>query len=408
MPVAAVAVASAAALMAPIPAQADSGAAIMKRAQSWIDAGVGYQAGGTYTNEYGTYRTDCSGYVSMALGLPTSYVTGTLVDVSFPVAKDALEPGDILNNPAAGSAGHVVLFGGWVDDAHTKYYGYEESPSRGAHVSELPYPYWPGYGTFTPRRYIGTTSKPKAPPVVTDSPKPRSARSKPVRNGDFVRYKRVDYRIAGGAPIQVTSWKNMGGRKPTRKLTDAEFAKLSAQPAGGTFLRTPARPLGREETYVVAGGAPIFVPKGALPARTKAVKVDQVAIDDAGGDGPLAHLNHQPSDGTLVKTKNDDYYVFAGGAPIHASAEWRKWLRPRPKVITVAKKALEQAGGFGAWSHVRKSPADDTLIKAGAAVYRIKDGVAVKEPGVRGVPVDPEALANAGQPGPWSHLVSAG
>ena len=390
-----------AALLTPLSAQAQPGSEIIERAQSWAEAGVGYSGSNYFTNKYGTYRTDCSGYVSMAWGLPTSLTTVTLPGVSYPIAKDALEPGDILNNPLPGTSGHVVLFAGWSDAAKTRYFAYEESPSGGAHLSEIPYPYWPGYGTFTPRRYVGTTSK-TAPLTVPEPAAPKPSRPEPVADGDFVRHEGQVYRIAGGAPVPVTSWKDLGGREKSRKLTDAEFAELPTQPADGTFLRTPRAPLGRGETYVVAGGAPVFVPRGTLETR-KAVTVEQAAVDE-----PDGYLNRQPADGTIVRTDEGERYVFAGGAPIHISDGWWKELRPKPSVTTVAQEALDLAGGLNGWSHVRNYPADDTLVKVNADVYRIVDGVPVPDYGVRGVPIDPAAIDNAGGDGPWSHLNAAG
>lgn len=387
------------------PGHALSGPEAIERAQSWVDAGVGYQAGGTYSNQYGTYRTDCSGFVSMALGLPTSYTTGTLESVSYAIAKDGLEPGDIINNPAEGASGHVVLFAGWADDARTRYIAYEESPSGGAHVSEIPYPYWPGYGTFTPRRYTGIrveSPEPIPAPEPIKQSKPERVELPPLVDSNFVRHDGQVYRLAGGAPIVVTSWKNVGGRQKARKLTDAEFAALATQPTDGTFLRTPKAPMGRGEVYVVAGGAPVLVPRGSLDVPRDVVVVDQAAID---GSAPT-QLNRQPADGTVVKTERSEYYVFAGGAPIHMTDEWRKSLRPRPKATTVPQISLDLAGGLGAWSHVRNYPADDTLIKTGATVYRIVEGRPVLHTGVRGVQVDPAAIDNAGLEGPWSHLVA--
>ncbi|MEZ5184126.1 MAG: hypothetical protein R2720_00135 [Candidatus Nanopelagicales bacterium] len=396
----AAAVATVVALLSPTSAQAQTGPEAIERAQSWAKAGVGYSGSNYFTNEYGTYRTDCSGYVSMAWGLSSSYTTVTLPSVSYPIAKDALEPGDILNNPLPGTSGHVVLFAGWADAAQTQYFAYEESPSGGAHLSEIPYPYWPGYGTFIPRRYVGTTSK--TAPVTTPEPAtPKPSEPEPVADGDFVRHDGKVYRIAGGAPVPVTSWRKLGGREESRKLTDDEFAELAPQVADGTFLRTPRTPAGRGETYVVAGGAPVFVPRGTLKTKD-AVTVEQTAIDE-----PDGYLNRQPADGTIVRTPDDERYVFAGGAPIHVSDNWWKELRPKPSVVTVAQEALDQAGGLNAWSHVRKSPADDTLIKAGADVYRVEAGVPVPHYGVRGVPIDPAAIDHAGGDGPWSHLAAA-
>ena len=377
----AVAIAVMGALLAPT-AQAQPGSRAIERARSWVEANVGYSGSNYFTNEYGTYRTDCSGYVSMAWGLGSSYTTVTLPSVSYAIAKDALEAGDILNNPLPGTSGHVVLFAGWANAERTEYYAYEESPSGGAHLSQIPYPYWPGYGTFIPRRYIGTTSKAPAPVTIPERP----AAPEPPEDGDLVRHDGQVYRIAGGAPMPATS------RDRARKLSDAQFADLGTRPADGTFLRADGK------TYVVAGSAPVFVPRGSLKV-TDAVTVAPAALD--------AILNDKPADGTVVRTGSGQRYVFAGGAPIHVTRAWWKSLRPKPTPVTVAQETLDQAGGLNEWSHVRNLPAEGTLLKVGADVYRVEGGVPVPDYGVRGVPIDQAAIDNAGGEGPWSHLVAA-
>jgi hypothetical protein len=127
------------------------------RAQSWVDAHVAYSMSHTYTNRYGTYRTDCSGYVSMAWALPSSYTTATLPSISIGIAKTELRRGDVLLHKATpGGFGHVVLFDQWANSTHTSYKGYEESPNSGAVLHVLPYPYWSGHGTYLPYRRTGT------------------------------------------------------------------------------------------------------------------------------------------------------------------------------------------------------------------------------------------------------------
>jgi hypothetical protein len=217
------------------------------------------------------------------------------------------------------------------------------------------------------------------PPVKLPEPRKEPA---PLTDGDLIRHDGQEYRIAGGAPMAVTS------DKKARKVTDAEIAELPIQPADGTFLRADGK------TYVVAGGAPVFVPAGAK----EAIPVEQAAID--------AVLNDKPADGTIVRTDNGEHYVFAGGAPIHVTHAWWKALRPKPTPVTVAQEALDQAGGLNEWSHVRNVPADGTLLKVGADVYRVEGGVPIPDYGIRGVPIDQAAIDNAGEPGPWSHLVA--
>ncbi|MDI2130775.1 hypothetical protein [Yinghuangia seranimata] len=122
---------------------------IIRRARRWADLGLGYSMADTFEG----YRTDCSGIVSMAWGLPApGMTTVTLPDVAHRIDKDDLQPGDILLNTAPGAAGHTLLFAGWADAAHTQYFAYEESGGKGAHFGTVPYPYWPGHGTFRPYR----------------------------------------------------------------------------------------------------------------------------------------------------------------------------------------------------------------------------------------------------------------
>jgi hypothetical protein len=445
-------------------AHAASGKNALDRAQSWVTTGVPYSMSGSYTNEYGAYRTDCSGFVSMAWGLGSSYTTVTLPSVSFPIPAEELQPGDIVLNTAPGASGHVVLFAGWADDARTRYYAYEQSPRSGASFTEIPYPYWPGHGEFAPYRYLGAVQPSGLPQVevpdpVVPSPEPTPD---PPADGDFVTYSGDVYRIAGGAPVYVSRWKRVGGKQPARALTDAEFAALEKTPADGTFLRT-----GPGEVYRVAGGAPVYVGgqwRQSLDPQPTVIDVDKFAVNNAGrgaqlnhlretptdgtflrtapgevyrvaggapvyvaGDWwqgldpkpeavrvspetietagePASHLNHKPTDGTYLRTDDGAAYVIAGGAPIHVTDAWLKQQRPKPEPVKVSQEAVEQAGGLGAWAHLRNYPEDGTLLKAGAEVYRVVGGIPVRESGIRGLVIDPAAIENAGQPRPWSHL----
>lgn len=80
------------------------------RSRSWLDAQVPYSQQSCYQNEYGSYRTDCSGYVSMAWGLTHSRTTVTLRDVAAEIPRADLRLGDALTN-----ANHAALFVRWAD-----------------------------------------------------------------------------------------------------------------------------------------------------------------------------------------------------------------------------------------------------------------------------------------------------
>ncbi|MEV6236846.1 VCBS repeat-containing protein [Lentzea sp. NPDC051838] len=89
---------------------------VIARAQSWIDAGVRYNQGGCYSNQYGNYRMDCSGMTSMAWGLTYSLTTWDFHNVAHEIPRSELKPGDALNK----SDTHIAIFAGWSDAARTR------------------------------------------------------------------------------------------------------------------------------------------------------------------------------------------------------------------------------------------------------------------------------------------------
>lgn len=143
-------------------------AEIITRAKKWVDAKVPYSMEAYWSDGY---RQDCSGYVSMAWGLPGNEWTGTLDQFGERVSKEELQPGDILlfhnpQNPERGS--HVVIFGGWKDYTHASYLAYEQRPPQ-ARRKETPYAYWHQSNRYVPYRYKGLKEDPAAGP---DKPKP--------------------------------------------------------------------------------------------------------------------------------------------------------------------------------------------------------------------------------------------
>ncbi len=170
--------------------------AIIARGESWTIAAVPYSQT-TYLNGY---RTDCSGFVSMAWGLtgsygePISLTTQTLPNVATQISVGQLMPGDILDynstaDPVNGS--HVVLFGGWVDRSEKYYYGLEEAGDSGAIVHIIPFPYFAGAmdgtSTWIPYRYNGTVvDLPAIPPVPLSPPEPPDTPWETAWNGSAV------------------------------------------------------------------------------------------------------------------------------------------------------------------------------------------------------------------------------
>lgn len=93
---------------------------VIARAHYWLSENVQYSQSASHRDPQGRqYRTDCSGFISMAWHLGESRNTGTLTDAARQLgSREDLEPGDILlwhsDDPWAG---HVVLFEAWTDTA---------------------------------------------------------------------------------------------------------------------------------------------------------------------------------------------------------------------------------------------------------------------------------------------------
>lgn len=132
--------------------------AVFARARSWLAAWPGggpvpYLSSNAPGDLFGGYRRDCSGYVSMALGLAGPGLnTITLAAHSTIIGKADLQPGDLMIRAEPGGAGHVVLFAGWTDNSMSSYFGYEQSGDGGTHYRRIHFPYFGTY-TMTPYRF---------------------------------------------------------------------------------------------------------------------------------------------------------------------------------------------------------------------------------------------------------------
>ena len=102
---------------------------VIARAEYWLNKGIQYNQQGSYPDSSGRrYRTDCSGYVSMALHLTDSPSSGMmLTDSRFrPVSRAELKIGDVLT-----FSEHVILFAGYdADRVHFTYYTFGSTPVR--------------------------------------------------------------------------------------------------------------------------------------------------------------------------------------------------------------------------------------------------------------------------------------
>ena len=145
-------------------------------------------------------------------------------------------------------------------------------------------------------------------------------------NGSYVQVSGSPYffEMAGGAPLFVNSWSDVGGAQPYTVITQQEFDTLNPVPADGTLIETDTGAV-----YLIAGGAPLYVSDLTQFGEPQPLLVDQWNIDNVGN--PLSHLNPLPSDGTFLTTTTGLTYRVAGGAPLGVS-NWTVFGGVKPSV----------------------------------------------------------------------------
>ncbi len=114
------------------------------------------------------YRTDGSGYASMALGLPTPGPNST--DLAWggysqliPAAR--LRPGDLVINATGGNGvRRVAIFERWANPAHTTYWVYQQRRGYGTDHLVVNFPLAPG-GDYHPYRPLNIQEHPAPLPT---------------------------------------------------------------------------------------------------------------------------------------------------------------------------------------------------------------------------------------------------
>jgi surface antigen len=230
----------------------------------------------------------------------------------------------------APSSGHV----GYVEEVTSSYIVISDSSWGGGYSSRWRVPYgdrnWPS--TFIHFRDTGY----QAPP-----------------NGTFVRGREdgAVYRMVGGAPLWVTTWSAFGAVKPTHLVSTTTVAGMRRFPVNGTYLLGAQR----REVYVVAGGAPVYVSAWAnVGGRKPYLAVDQAAIDRAGSGGRYNHLSYRPVDDSYIHgATTKRVYRMSGGVAYYLSS-WAQVGGQKP-TSPVDQTSVTMAGTTTPlkWTHVR-------------------------------------------------------
>lgn len=206
---------------------------------------------------------------------------------------------------------------------------------------------WSAFGGAKATHLLSSTSLASLPQLPAEGTFIQGAQRKEV------------YRVVGGAPVFVLSWAPFGGNQPYTKVDQAAIDKagaggrwnhLRAKPAEGTLIKGAQR----GEVYRIAGGSPVYVSKWAnIGGWAPSLVVDQVAIDKAGSSTRYNHLRHKPVDGAYLrgKTTGRIYYMKAGVA--HLVTSWTQVGGVKPTTI-VDQVAVDMAGTKTPvkWSHI--------------------------------------------------------
>jgi hypothetical protein len=167
-------------------------------------------------------------------------------------------------------------------------------------------------------------------------------------NGSFVQVSGSGqvYRIAGGAPLFVSTWAPFGGRQRVIPISLQQLESFSLRPADYTFIRGAQTGF----YYEILGGAPIRLHSwndataisGSPPYP--ATSVDQAAVTHAGASGVWIHLNRGfDSCGSI----SGAYATEQGAGPIREQGTSCVAAR------SVASAAFTRYGGhwftLGAW-----------------------------------------------------------
>jgi hypothetical protein len=201
----------------------------------------------------------------------------------------------------------------------------------------IPDAYWPNHQRM--HQYKGGHTETYGSTTINidrDSLDADTSPGAPLAEGTFVRVSgsTTVYRIAGGAPVYVSSWAPFGGGQPVVVVSKTRWNLLPTYPRSGTFLQAAGRSTVYRMQSGVASAITSWDPYGG-PKPTTAV--DPAALNKAGTGGAWNHLiSAKPSvsmtgPGTLVTTHASGALTWR--SPILSSSvknfdvryRWAKW-----------------------------------------------------------------------------------
>jgi GH25 family lysozyme M1 (1,4-beta-N-acetylmuramidase) len=162
------------------------------------------------------------------------------------------------------------------------------------------------------------------------------------------------YRVAGGAPVYISSFAPFHGPPSTlvtigqpdldRAGTSSVYLHLLGRPTDGTFLTA----VESGAVFRMAGGAPVYVSSWSYFGGGQAtVGVTQASINNAGAaSGPFSHLSYIPADGTdIADAYAGTYWVMSAGHLIPTPNSGQPF-------VVEGDSAITHRGEVGYWSHL--------------------------------------------------------
>jgi hypothetical protein len=135
---------------------------VLSSAEKYL--GVPYVYGG-----FAPSGVDCSGYVSKIWEV-SRHTTDNMAEVTRPIGKDELLPGDALNYPQPGAVGHIRIFDKWATADKALVWVYEATEPQ---VMHRVVPYDPRYTPVRRLNFQSDVPMPPPPPLPADWNKPR-------------------------------------------------------------------------------------------------------------------------------------------------------------------------------------------------------------------------------------------
>jgi hypothetical protein len=172
-------------------------------------------------------------------------------------------------------------------------------------------------------------------------------------NGTFLQADTTIYRVAGGAPLRVDDWATVGGPHHLAIVDPAAIShagepgwtNLNAFPTNGTYLRAGST------IYRVAGGAPLYVTSWTpLGGPQRNTIIDPAAISRAGQPG-WTNLRWTPADGTFLQgLPGGLFYRVSDGKAVPITS-WTPYGGPQP-YVAITQATIDRAGTGGPYNHL--------------------------------------------------------